>query len=387
MVDQEVYDYGNGQPYETVFFEHSDASGMSQRTTDKLGNAVAEGINGEGTPVETDPLGNNVGTTTPYVNDLIEYNPDPQYPMLLPIEDDEPTYVNGQRTTCTVDGFAIGCSRAFAMVEMGSAAVCPNNDCGPRTYYNGSRYVLSSPFMAYADGTSGFWTRETRTSATNVNGGPFGNKETFSVPVFHPSNDLASFPVSWSLQAQMGQKSNYEESVVKSAVKEAIKLTKSESCDKALDDISDGEIPSLNALVSQYLDANGQLTNISDGRKVSAGNFGTDNPNIPAFVQNAGNSNAHTYVNSAFFNLGGNKLGNAQAKAITLIHEAVHQFVKGLTTAGTLSNKDIYYNSKYNGEKTYKNDQQIKGSQTLTGIIIDKCYPALRALVDSLKNI
>jgi hypothetical protein len=52
---------------ETVVFEFSDASGMSYRTRDSLGNPAATGDGGEGAPIETDPLGGNVGTHTPYI--------------------------------------------------------------------------------------------------------------------------------------------------------------------------------------------------------------------------------------------------------------------------------------------------------------------------------
>ena len=141
---QEVYNNGSSQPYETVFFEHSDASGMSRRTADKLGNAVAEGINGEGTPVETDPLGNNVGITTPYIQPEEfggGYNPDPLYPMLQGYFDDEPSYVNGQRQSCSLDGFAISCSRASEMLENGSAINAPVSSVAGIWSNSQNRYV------------------------------------------------------------------------------------------------------------------------------------------------------------------------------------------------------------------------------------------------------
>ncbi len=118
---------------EAVFFEYTDASGMSQRTTDKLGAATASGDGGESSPVETDPLGGNVGTYTPYVELLPPFDPLPEYPMLQPYLEDAPHYIDGQRVSCTLDGMAIRCSQAFRMMANGSAAQCPNNDCGPRT--------------------------------------------------------------------------------------------------------------------------------------------------------------------------------------------------------------------------------------------------------------
>lgn len=56
---------------------------MSSRTTDKLGAAVATGDSGEGSPIETDPLGGSVGTMTPYFEPIV-YAPDPEYPDLIP---------------------------------------------------------------------------------------------------------------------------------------------------------------------------------------------------------------------------------------------------------------------------------------------------------------
>ncbi|MGD9631097.1 MAG: hypothetical protein AB7V18_17810 [Pyrinomonadaceae bacterium] len=68
---------------ESVLFEYSDVLGMSYRTTDKNAAAVATGDGGEGSPIETDPLGGSVGTSTPYIEEPIIYEPDPEYPELL----------------------------------------------------------------------------------------------------------------------------------------------------------------------------------------------------------------------------------------------------------------------------------------------------------------
>ena len=64
---------------------------------------MATGDGGEGSPAELDPLGSNVGTSTPYFEPLV-YNPGPEYPMLLSYFDDAPNYVNGQQQTCSLDG-------------------------------------------------------------------------------------------------------------------------------------------------------------------------------------------------------------------------------------------------------------------------------------------
>ncbi|MEQ1762142.1 MAG: hypothetical protein ABL984_03245 [Pyrinomonadaceae bacterium] len=76
---------------ESVVFEYSDALSMSYRTTDKDASAVATGDGGEGSPIETDPLGGSVGTSSPYLLDPIIYEPDPGFPDLQPFPSDGPT--------------------------------------------------------------------------------------------------------------------------------------------------------------------------------------------------------------------------------------------------------------------------------------------------------
>jgi len=83
---QSAYASETAQLNEVVLFEYSDASGMSYRTTNKLGEHAATGDGGEGSPIETDPLGGNIGTYTPFIT-LIEPF-DPEYPELQ-------TYNNG----------------------------------------------------------------------------------------------------------------------------------------------------------------------------------------------------------------------------------------------------------------------------------------------------
>ncbi len=152
---QSAYASDTANLNEAVFFEYTDASGMSQRTTDKLGAATASGDGGEGSPVETDPLGGSVGTSTPYLEQLPQFQPGEKYPMLLPYFDDAPQYVNGQRVSCNLDGMAVGCSQAYHMLENGSAAQCPNNNCGPiPVVYNGRKTFAF--FQAFGDGYGGF---------------------------------------------------------------------------------------------------------------------------------------------------------------------------------------------------------------------------------------
>ncbi len=83
---QSAYASEAGTLNEVVLFEFSDASGMSYRTTNKLGEHAATGDGGEGSPIETDPLGGNVGTYTPFLTLVVPF--DPEYPELQ-------TYNNG----------------------------------------------------------------------------------------------------------------------------------------------------------------------------------------------------------------------------------------------------------------------------------------------------
>lgn len=79
---------------ESVLFEYSDALNMSYRTTDKNEAAVAFGDGGEGSPIETDPLGGSVGTSTPYFEPIL-YEPAPEFPLLetfIPIDGQNPIF-------------------------------------------------------------------------------------------------------------------------------------------------------------------------------------------------------------------------------------------------------------------------------------------------------
>lgn len=81
---QSAYASATATLNEFVLFEFSDSSGMSYRTVDKNGAAVAAGDGGEGSPIETDPLGGSIGTSTPYVEIIVPYEPDPEYLDLIP---------------------------------------------------------------------------------------------------------------------------------------------------------------------------------------------------------------------------------------------------------------------------------------------------------------
>jgi len=76
-VVQTAYSTAAAQLNETVMFEYSDAMGVSYRTEDKDGNPVASGDGGEGSAIETDPLGGSVGLSSPYLSTAPPYSPDP----------------------------------------------------------------------------------------------------------------------------------------------------------------------------------------------------------------------------------------------------------------------------------------------------------------------
>lgn len=157
---QSAYSSDTATLFESVFFEYTDASGMSQKTTDRFGTPVAYGDGGEGSPVEADPMGSNAGTSTPYV-EPIQYNPDPDYPNLLLFYDDAPQYVNGQRLTCTLDGMSVGCGQAMSMLNNGSALPAARGTAGqplngqPFKFLSASNYgemlvcAFISPFRGY----------------------------------------------------------------------------------------------------------------------------------------------------------------------------------------------------------------------------------------------
>jgi hypothetical protein len=79
---QTAYSSTTAQLNETVIFEYSDAMGMSYRTVDENGDPVASGDGGEGSPIETDPLGGSVGLFSPYLLTIPPYNPNPRFPDL-----------------------------------------------------------------------------------------------------------------------------------------------------------------------------------------------------------------------------------------------------------------------------------------------------------------
>lgn len=98
--------------------------------------------------MEADPTGVDVGLYDPFIMWNDGGNLEPERPMLL-------GGMNEPTGRCTLDGMAIECDQAMRMLDHGSAAQCPNNDCGPRSVvYQGQRTWAF--FNAYADGYQGY---------------------------------------------------------------------------------------------------------------------------------------------------------------------------------------------------------------------------------------
>ncbi|MGB7201465.1 MAG: VCBS repeat-containing protein [Pyrinomonadaceae bacterium] len=150
----------NSVTYQAVNFEHSDASGMSQRSTFSNGNVIEEGANYNGAPAEFDPMGGNTGLETPYVEDPPDPPPpDPDYPY-LEMNDFEPTYVNGLRvTTMTIDGIRVPYAIGMSMEGLNTHARAPDPiDLSPRRVRNPrSGEVAWGYFHAYQNGMAGWW--------------------------------------------------------------------------------------------------------------------------------------------------------------------------------------------------------------------------------------
>jgi hypothetical protein len=121
---------------QTMAWEHRDVSNASVRG---------------GTAAELDPLGMNAGVINPF-----------PYHSTRPALQEARTYpgfadmMSGSQ--CHVDGIDYPCS----MINGEATLQCPDNDCGPHairvTNPDGeTRSILTTPFMAFANGVSGFF--------------------------------------------------------------------------------------------------------------------------------------------------------------------------------------------------------------------------------------
>jgi hypothetical protein len=113
------------QNAEHLTFNHPDASGASIRSTMANG-LVMDGEGADDSPAELDALGGNAGTSTPYIT--INGNPPQEYPEHHQMFDESPMFVNGQRVSATLDGFAIPFGFAMSLLGSGSALLGRGND-------------------------------------------------------------------------------------------------------------------------------------------------------------------------------------------------------------------------------------------------------------------
>ena len=90
---------------------------------------------------EPDPMGVNVGTEDPFSGQLMEgFEPTRERPMMFPLSDDGGgcSFTNPNCTTCTLDGFSIGCDRAMHLVDIGAADILV-------TLSDGRRVAVQAP--------------------------------------------------------------------------------------------------------------------------------------------------------------------------------------------------------------------------------------------------
>jgi YD repeat-containing protein len=118
-----------GNPSEALYFEHWDASGMSQRTTFSTGGPLTL-EDADGAPVELDGFGNNVGISNPYNRTRPVRGDVPPSPTLNNYFGDEPYYINGQRVTSILDGMEVPYGTLVRMGRAGALQVELRNSQG-----------------------------------------------------------------------------------------------------------------------------------------------------------------------------------------------------------------------------------------------------------------
>ncbi|MBX3294005.1 MAG: RHS repeat protein [Acidobacteria bacterium] len=108
---------GHSHPNKWVVFSHHDAAGMSHRGTYQWGNAIQDDAGLEDGPAELDPMGNNAGLKTPYVEP--EPPPEPPPIPIPPFDGDSPMFVNGQAVRATLDGVSVPWNVLQSMANAG----------------------------------------------------------------------------------------------------------------------------------------------------------------------------------------------------------------------------------------------------------------------------
>ena len=98
-----------------------------------------------------------MGLETPYVENPEDPPPPNEFPFFA-VNQLDPTYVNGQRVTMTVDGLAVSFAVGTMLQNMGAAVPCPSPGQGPLcsvgVRYNGVNTVAF--WRVYNDGYAGF---------------------------------------------------------------------------------------------------------------------------------------------------------------------------------------------------------------------------------------
>ncbi|MBX3292715.1 MAG: VCBS repeat-containing protein [Acidobacteria bacterium] len=108
---------GHSHPNKWVVFSHHDAAKMSHRGTYQWGNAIQDDAGLEDGPAEKDPMGNNAGLKTPYVEP--EPPPEPPPIPIPPFDGDSPMFVNGQAVRATLDGVSVSWNVLMSMANAG----------------------------------------------------------------------------------------------------------------------------------------------------------------------------------------------------------------------------------------------------------------------------
>lgn len=358
MIAEQVVTEYQQTSYEILRFVHQDASGSGVQQTTADGTLAIP----NGRTAEYDAMGRNVADPGPYIT--LDSAPTDDGPGINLFGNGE-GYRPGRRTI-TINGWPIPESEfsdrfsMFAFNFVFAAARMSTYEVG-RWYRTTTTPGIGTGVRFSDEDDSGSWAPieepsvETRLLSIVYN--TSWSFTTLTMPQIVVDPDLRPFEEKW------------KKGSVKTALDQAIKATEKKKCDEAL---KEHGIPSLRALVSRYLEAGGWENHIFDGRNKeirtlgSTGfiSLGKDPRSVPAFVVGRGTQNARTGLNSQFFNI---TTLPSMARAIILLHEAVHHF-------GNKADTDFGRTSS-------------EGSQKITKAIVENCFPVAKDLIKELQGI